>query len=47
MRVEEKKEENVIEIPEEIEIKQEDGSVVILEAGDKISVIESEDNEKE
>lgn len=38
MRTEEKKNENVIEITEEVSISQEDGSTIILEAGDRIRV---------
>jgi hypothetical protein len=41
MKIEEKQNDNVIEITEDVSITQEDGSTVILEAGDKIRVNES------
>ena len=42
MRIDEKQDNDVIEISEEVKITQEDGSVVILEAGDKIQVQEAQ-----
>lgn len=48
MRIEENiKEKNFIEIQEDIKIEQEDGTVIVLEAGDRISIVETENKEEE
>lgn len=46
MRVEEEKG-TVIEVQEEVSIQQEDGSVVVLESGDKIKVFKEQDWEED
>jgi uncharacterized cupin superfamily protein len=47
MRIEEKNKETEITVQEEVEIKQEDGSIVILEQGDTFVVLEPKEVKSE
>lgn len=47
MRIEEEKNETKVTVQEEVEIKQKDGSVVILEQGDTFVVLEPQKEKSE